>query len=204
MKRRFVVLFAITFIGLIVICWYVANYYFRPVTPKDIRELSSHLVSLFDEPSLARIVWKAAHRVENPRLKFTLLKIYKRFDDPNCKPFHELLLDYPDVFPPEFSIAFGYSVRLRRADIFLKEVAKSWPDDPKDRWRVLTPILKSLAIQALKDEDWFYRKNAVSILVELDGKNAISHILPLLHDPEPRVREVTRKALQKLGYKVGE
>jgi len=116
MKRKFVFLLTITFLGLIVICWYIANYYLRPVTPEDIRELSSHLVSLFDEPSLARIVWKASHRVKNPRLKFTLLKIYKSFDDPDCKPFHELLLDYPDVFPPEFSIAFGYSARLGRAE----------------------------------------------------------------------------------------
>lgn len=201
MRRKFVILFAITFAGLIMICWYIANYYLRPVTPEDIRELSSHLVSLFDEPDLAQIFWKAAHRVKNPRLKFALLKVYKSLNSPNRKPFEEYLLDYPDVFPPEFSIAFGYSANLRRVDIFLKEIAKSWPDDPKDRWQVLKPILRSLAIQALKDEDWFYRKNAVSILVELDGKNAIPHILPLLHDPEPRVREVTRKALQKLGYK---
>ncbi|MFN3422434.1 MAG: HEAT repeat domain-containing protein [Armatimonadota bacterium] len=205
MKRKFWTLIVVTLLGVVgvVVYWFTTTQFPRPVTAKDIRELCHILSSLFDgKHSLAEAVLITAHRVKNPRLKNTLLRIRKSFDDPNSKPFYELLADYPDVFPREFSLAMEYASKLGRADILLKELAKSWTDDPAERKMVTTQILKSLALQALKDENWFYRSHAIYVLAKLDGKDSIPRILPFLQDPDPRVREAAHRALQELGYKV--
>lgn len=205
MRRKFWVLIVVTLLGVVgvVVHWFTTTQFPRPVTAKDIREMCHVLYSLFDgKHSLAEAVLITAHRVRNPRLKNTLLRIHESFNDPNCKPFYGLLADYPEVFPPEFSLAMEYASKLGRADILLKELAKSWTDDPAERKMVTAQILKSLALQALKDENWFYRSHAVYALAKLDRKNSIPQILPFLKDPDPRVREMAHKALQELGYKV--
>ncbi len=58
------------------------------------------------------------------------------------------------------------------------------------------------AIERLKDPAWFVRSNALYVLTKLRVKEAVPHILPLLNDPKPEVREDARKALQRLGYRV--
>jgi len=206
MKGRLVALIAVTLIGAIsVIFWFTITHSLRPVTAEDIREMCEHMSSLFDgKHSLAEIVLITAHKVKNSRLRHSLLRIYNSFKDPNCKPFYELLADYPDIFPLEFRLAVEYASKLKGLGTLLKELAKSWTDDQRERKIVITRILKSLAIRALKDEDWFYRLNAIYALAELDGKNSIPYILPLLKDPEPKVRQQAKKTLQQLGYQVRE
>lgn len=203
MRRKVWVLIATTLLGVVaVVYWLTTTFYFCPVTSEDIRELSGHMASLFDgKYSLAEVVWITAHRVKNPRLKFALFRIHKSFDDPKCKPFSELMSDYPDVFPTKFRLAFDYSARLGKADVLLNELAKSWPDNPEKVDAVVIPILKSLAIQAIKNGDWFHRMSAVYILAYLEGRKSIPIILPSLQDPDPRVQDAARKVLQKLGYK---
>lgn len=60
--------------------------------------------------------------------------------------------------------------------------------DPRQREELI-----HLAVSCLKDPYWLVRDEAVYVLWELQAKEAISCILPLLNDPDPRVRETTQK-----------
>ncbi len=69
--------------------------------------------------------------------------------------------------------------------------------DPQQRKEAIR-----LAIERLKDPAWIVRSEAIYVLAKLRVKEAVPHILPLLNDPKPEVREDARKALQRLGYRV--
>lgn len=58
------------------------------------------------------------------------------------------------------------------------------------------------AITRLGDPAWIVRIYALRVLADQGAQEAVSHILPLLNDPQPEVREEAKKTLQKLGYKV--
>lgn len=68
--------------------------------------------------------------------------------------------------------------------------------DPRQREELI-----HLAISRLRDPYWLVRDEAVYVLGRLQAKEAIPYILPLLNDPDPRVRETAQKTLQRLGYK---
>ena len=69
--------------------------------------------------------------------------------------------------------------------------------DPKQREEVIKLILP-----CLKDSDWLVRAYAVRSMFWLGAKETIPHILPLLNDPRPEVREAARETLKRLGYQV--
>jgi len=75
----------------------------------------------------------------------------------------------------------------------------SWSPDPQQRKEAY-----HLAIDGLKDPCWYIRALSVKALARLKAKNAVPLILPLLNDTHPEVRKQAVKALQQLGYKVGE
>ncbi len=61
-----------------------------------------------------------------------------------------------------------------------------------------------LAIERLKDPHWVVRIYALDVLRRLKARSSIPHILPLLSDPSPEVREEAKKTLNQFGYKVSE
>jgi hypothetical protein len=75
----------------------------------------------------------------------------------------------------------------------------SWSPDPEQRKEAY-----HFAIDGLKDPCWYIRALSIKALARLKAKNAIPSILPLLNDTHPEVRKQAKKALQQLGYKVGE
>jgi len=205
MSRRKWILVGMTFCGIIVIvCLTIMYSYLRPITPRDIRELSRQLaLNLSGKHSLVEVVLIVANQVKHPRIKRTLMEIHHRLKTPHQrKQFDELLADYPEVFPHEFVLAVDYGGMLGKADIVLKELSETWPDKAEERKEVITKILKPLALQALKDKDQFRRGYALYVLAKLGCKDAVPDILPLLQDPNPNIRWQARKALQLLGYKV--
>jgi len=77
--------------------------------------------------------------------------------------------------------------------------ALSYIQDPQQRKEAI-----ELAIERLKDSEWVVRQYALWALGNLDAKESIPQILPLLNDPNPMVRKQAKKTLQKLGYQVRE
>lgn len=77
--------------------------------------------------------------------------------------------------------------------------ALSYIQDPQQRKEAI-----ELAVERLKDPEWVVRQYALWALGNLDAKESIPQILPLLNDPNPMVREQAKKTLQKLGYQVRE
>jgi vesicle coat complex subunit len=77
--------------------------------------------------------------------------------------------------------------------------ALSYIQDPQQRKEAI-----ELAIERLKDPEWVVRQYALWALGNLDAKESIPQILPLLNDPNPMVRKQAKKTLQKLGYQVRE
>lgn len=204
MGRKKWALVVMTFVGIVTI-FYLAtfHFYFRPITPKDIRELSEKLSLNFNERSLVEAVLVTARQVKHPRIRKALLEIHNLLKSPyNQKQFDELLSNYPEVFPREFVLAIDYGGVLGKANIVLKELSHKWPDEPKKREKVVKEILKPLALQTLNSEHWFYRSYALYVLAMLKCKDAVPKMLPLLQDPDPRVQETAQRALQELGYKV--
>jgi HEAT repeat protein len=112
------------------------------------------------------------------------------------------MAQYPDVFSPEYVFAIRWGFGMAKAVTVLKALSERWPDEPQKRWEVVQQIIKPLALESLKDRDWATRAAASSALAEMGAKDVIPQILPLLNDPHPRVREIAKKALQKLGYHV--
>lgn len=203
-RSRWILLVGITFLGLVVIIVYlVVALYPRPVTPADIRELSKVLASLLSDGkhSLVEIVRLAAQQVRHPSIKKSLLRIHNSLYS-RSEPFYKFLEEFPNIYPPEFVMAVDYGGKLGKLDIVLKKLSENWPDHPEKQEGVVKEILKPLALQTLKDEHWFYRSYALYVLAMLKCREAIPEMLPLLQDPDPRVRETARRALQELGYKV--
>lgn len=201
MTRSRWILIGITFIGLVFLFVHlIVTFYPRPVTPADIRELSGILASLMDGTrSLNEIIQLAAQQVKNPEIKRTLLSIQRSL---GSEPLYKLLANFPNVYPPEFVMAVDYGGKLGKMNIVLRELSQRWPDQPEKREATVKQILKPLALQTLKDESWFYRSYALYVLAMLKCKDAVPQMLPLLQDPDPRVRETAKRALQELGYKV--
>lgn len=75
--------------------------------------------------------------------------------------------------------------------------ALSYVRDPQQRKEAIF-----IALERLKDEEWVVRVYALRALGLLGATDAVPHILPLLNDPQPEVREEAKKTLQMLGYKV--
>lgn len=138
---------------------------------------------------------------ETPQNQKITLIIHKSFES-RSEPFYRFLEDFPDIYPPEFVMAVNYGGSIGKGDIVLRELSVRWPDEPEKREEVVKQILKPLALQALKDKFWLYRLYALYVLAMLKCREAIPEMLPLLQDPDPRVRETARRALQELGYKV--
>ncbi len=77
--------------------------------------------------------------------------------------------------------------------------ALSYTPDPKQRAEAI-----QIAIESLNDPWMSVRVYALRLLARQNAKEAVSHILPLLNDPRPEVRQEAKKTLQKLGYQVRE
>jgi len=71
--------------------------------------------------------------------------------------------------------------------------------DPQQRQEAI-----QIALEHLSDPEWVVRVYALRVLATLMAKEHVSAILPLLNDSQPEVRAEAKKALQKLGYQVGE
>ncbi len=187
MELRKWALAVMTFIGIVVIL-YLAIFHprFRPITPQDIRELSERLALNFSERSLIEAVLVTASQVKHPRIRKALLEIHSLLKSPHTrKQFDELLADYPEVFPYEFTLAVDYGGVLGKADIVLKELSHKWPDEPEKRKEVVREILKPLALQTLEDKHWFYRSYALYVLAMLKCKEAIPKNFALASRPRP-------------------
>ncbi len=61
-----------------------------------------------------------------------------------------------------------------------------------------------IVLERLKDSHPHVREMALIALARMKAKEAVTHILPLLNDPDKKVRETAKKALQRLGYQVRE
>ncbi len=57
-----------------------------------------------------------------------------------------------------------------------------------------------IVIERLKDPHPYVRDMALIALAQMKAKDAVPHILPLLNDPDDKVRQTARKALSSLGY----
>ncbi len=57
-----------------------------------------------------------------------------------------------------------------------------------------------IVIERLKDPHPYVRDMALIALARMKAKEAVPHIMPLLNDPDDRVRQTARKALSSLGY----
>jgi len=197
------ILVGITILGLVFLAIYlIVNLYPRSVTPEDIRELSKTLASFLNgKHSLSEVIQLTARQVKHPNIKRSLLIIHKSLGN---EPLYKLLENFPDIYPPEFIMAVNYGGKLGKLNIVMKELSEKWPDEPEKREEVVRQVLKPLAIQTLKDKDWFYRSYALYVLAMLKCKDAVPQMLPLLQDPDPRVRETAQRALKELGYQVRE
>lgn len=193
-------LFTLTLLLLAVVTVYLLlTLYPRPISPADIRELSKCFAS-FDKYSLVDAIGLTARQIRHPTIKRTLFKIQYELKTHPSKSFSEL---FPtEVFPKEFVLALDYGAKIGKMNVVLKELSTRWPDEPEKREEVIKQILKPLAIQTLMDKDWFYRSYALYVLAKLECKDTAPKILPLLQDPDHRVREMAKKTLLKLGYKV--
>ncbi len=61
-----------------------------------------------------------------------------------------------------------------------------------------------IVLERLKDSHPHVREMALIALARMKAKEAVPHMLPLLNDPDKKVRETAKKALQRLGYQVRE
>lgn len=204
MRRHYglVALIGITLITLtgILIYWMMMP---RKVSPADIRRFSETIGALTAEgKNLAQCFLLAAKRERNPLLRRILLKLHS---DVSAKPvpFYVLMAEYPEVFNAEFIFAVKHGARMGRLDTVLRELSRQWPDEPEKQREVVHKIIKTVAIKSLRDpHDWFYRRSALQALAELGDRNVVLHVLPLLQDPKPEVRDAARETLKKLGYQV--
>jgi len=196
------ILVGITILGLAFLAIYlIVSLYPRSVTSEDIRELSKTLALFLGKHSLSEVIQLTACQVKHPNIKRSLFIIHKSLGN---EPLYKLLENFPDIYPPEFIMAMNYGGKLGKLGIVMKELSEKWPDEPEKREEVVRQVLKPLAIQTLKDKDWFYRSYALYVLAMLKCKDAVPQMLPLLQDPDPRVRETAQRALKELGYQVRE
>ncbi len=173
------------------------------VTPEDIRQFSKQLAAAFmtGKYSLYDSLGIVAQQTPNPKLKGAILDVRSRLSHKG--PFYEAMAQYPEVFSSEFVFAVKYGAQMACVNSVLLQLSREWPDDPHQRWDIVRGIIKRLAVEKLNDSDPFVRRWALRALAEVRAKESIPHILPLLNDPHPKVREETKKTLQQLGYKSG-
>jgi len=67
----------------------------------------------------------------------------------------------------------------------------------KAKWKLIEPFLEPNRSkpQRLKDSHPHVREMALIALARMKAKEAVPHILPLLNDPDKKVRETAKKAL---------
>jgi len=58
-----------------------------------------------------------------------------------------------------------------------------------------------IVIERLKDHHPYVRDMALIALARMKAKEAVPHIMPLLNDPDDKVRQTARKVLSSFGYK---
>lgn len=200
MRWRFIVIVGVTLmVGFLV--FILVTFSRRSVSPEDIRQFSRQFASLLGKGrhSVSECLLLAAQQTPNPYLRGVVLKIRS---SAASSPLYKAMAQYPDVFSPEYVFAIEHGFRMAKVDMVLKQLSERWPEEAEKRWEVVHQIIKSLALESLNNPDWSVRAAALSALYELKAKDAIPHLLPLLNDPHPKVREVARKVLQKLGYQV--
>lgn len=69
------------------------------------------------------------------------------------------------------------------------------PERKERLYKAVAPLLRS--------NQQLDRLSAMNLMRDLKETRAVPDILPLLNDPDPRMRPIARKALDKMGYQAG-